>query len=74
MAIKCISNKWNPALGAVTKKFIMDSEADVADLPKCAPSSVAIAAEGGAVYAANTAGRWVKHGTASYSLAEEASF
>ena len=74
MAYKCISNKWNNALNSPVKKFIMDSKDDVAVLPDCAPSSVAIVAEGGAVYTVNASGAWVPGGTATYSLAEEASF
>lgn len=74
MAIECISNKWNHALKAPVKKFIMDTEADVADLPKCAPSSVAIVAEGGKAYNVNASGEWVACGTANYSLAEGVSF
>ena len=74
MAFKCVSNKWNNALKAPVKKFIMDSEADVPNLPKCSPSSVAIVAEGGKAYTVNASGQWVPCGTASYSLAEGVSF
>lgn len=73
MAIKCIDSKWS-SLGAIRKKYIMDSEADVADLPKCATGSIAIVAEGGKAYMVNASGEWVASGTASYNLAEEASF
>lgn len=63
MAIKLISNKFNFALGASVKKFIMDSDADVASLPECNPGSMAIVAEGGKAYVVNASGAWVEHGS-----------
>lgn len=78
MAVKCIHSERGYMQGQTTnnirKKFIMDSEDDVKSLPKCCPGSIAIVAEGGKTYVVNASGAWVLGGTATYSLAEEASF
>lgn len=78
MAIKCIYSERNylrsKPTDEIRKKFVIDSEADVASLPKCCAGSVAIVAEGGKAYMVNASGVWVASGTASFSIAEEASF
>lgn len=57
MAIKQIEREWNIVSGDYHKEFILDSAADVANLPKCAPGSVAVVADkGGAVYLVNASG------------------
>lgn len=43
-------------------EYLCDTEADVQNLPNCAPSSTAIVIESGSVYMVNTAGEWVKFG------------
>ena len=59
MAIKLVSKKWNPVLCTCQKSFIVDSAADVADLPQCCPGSTAIvAAKDGAMYMVNASGSW----------------
>lgn len=71
MAIKCISVKFNYALGRNVKKFILDTEADVADLPPCQPSSLAVVAKGGKSFMVNASGEWVEHGSAITSAIDE---
>ena len=58
----------------IRRKFIMDSESDVQNLPTCCASSVAIVAEGGKVYMVNASGNWVEFGNATVAIAEGASF
>lgn len=51
------------------RKYILDSEADVADLPAAPPGSTAVVA-GGPTYIVNASGAWVLHSAS----AEEESF
>ena len=76
MAIKQTGQKWNPILNTTKKKFIMDSEADAVNLPKCCPGSYAIAVNDGAVYMVNASGEWAKMSSATVALpiAEEVVF
>lgn len=75
MAIKAIKSDWCPYLNATRYHFVMDTVADVPNLPQCCTGSTALVAEGGSVYMVNASDRWVDAGiTASYNLAEEASF
>ena len=74
MAIKQTGENWHSDLVTTKKKFIMDTEADAADLPKCYTGSTAISAEGGVVYMVNASGKWVKTGVAAFALAEEVGF
>lgn len=71
MAIKRIPSK---RIYNNREKFIMDSEADVTSLPQCCTGSIAIVAKGGKTYMVNASGEWVEAGTATFSIAEEASF
>lgn len=73
MAIKRLDKVGVPYEQA-PKRFIMDSEADVAKLPACCPGSTAVSAEGGMVYMVNASGAWVKTGVAAFALAEEVGF
>lgn len=59
MAIKQIGEYWVSETGLFRREFVMDSDADVANLPECGPGSVAIvAANGGGVYMVNASGEW----------------
>lgn len=61
MAIKCISDGGSAA--EFCREFILDSEADVADLPAAFPGSTAIVAdETAAIYMVNASGEWKKIG------------
>ena len=73
MAIKRIDKVGVPYEQA-PKRFIMDSEADVPNLPTCCPGSTAVCAEGGTVYMVNASGKWTKTGVAAFALAEEVGF
>lgn len=78
MAIKQTGQRWNPVLGTTKKKFILDTEADVANLPKCCPGSHALVVDGGIIYMVNASGEWTKMctatATAGLAVAEEVSF
>lgn len=62
MAFQLIEQRLSPE----RRKYIMDSEADVADLPAAPPGSTAVVA-GGPTYIVNASGAWVEHGTSSAS-------
>ena len=74
MAYKCISCSWSDTLRTMKRKFILDTEADLADLPESSPGSLAVVAEGGKAFIVNASGAWVEHGTVALSLAEEGTF
>lgn len=57
MAFKCISNGGSAA--DFRREFILDSEADVADLPAAYPGSIAMVVDGSSkVYMVNASGEW----------------
>lgn len=58
MAIKCTSRKWCPVEKDFRTEYVMDSVDDAANLPKSCPGSMAIVAEGGAVFMVNASGEW----------------
>lgn len=62
MAIKKIKREWCLSLGDYKKDFIVDTEADVAALPKCCTGSSALVVESGAVYVVNASGEWAVFG------------
>ena len=55
--------------GVTKRKFVVDTEADIAGLPESAPGSCAIVAAGGTVYMVNASGAWTKLGSSSDSVA-----
>ena len=59
MAIAIIHDEWDPEIRH-RKEFIVDTEAEVADLPKCDPGSSALVTETGSVYIVNASGEWAK--------------
>ncbi len=62
MAIKLIGSKWAPG-DELIKEFIVDTEADMANLPACRAGSSALVAATGKVCIVNTTGSWVEFGT-----------
>lgn len=59
MAIQMIDTQWVPYASAYRREYIIDSAADLANLPECAPGSIAIVADaGGAMYMVNASGEW----------------
>ena len=61
MPWKIVKETYNPVLKADECEIVMDSEADVADLPKCCTGSMAmVAEEKGAIYMVNASGEWKK--------------
>lgn len=62
MAYKMVKREWCVCLKDYTKDFIVDTEAEIADLPACCTGSSALVAESGAVYIVNASGDWVLFG------------
>ena len=60
MAIKCVKHDWSE--GDCRKDFIVDTNADFENLPKCCVGSTALSAESGDVMIVNASGNWVKMG------------
>ena len=59
MAIKLIRTEYANELKDYTKEFIADKDSDTASLPKSAPGSTCIVAEGAKVLIVNASGNWV---------------
>lgn len=62
MAIELLNEKWCPYREAEQKEFLVDTDADVANLPECCPGSTALVAATGNVYIVNASGNWVEFG------------
>lgn len=59
MAYKLIDHEWCAELDSYRQSFIVDTDADIANLPKCCPGSTALVADkGGAIYMVNASGEW----------------
>lgn len=59
MAIKLIEATYCPCVDDRKRTYVLDSAADVADLPKCCVGSTAIvAAKDGPIYMVNASGNW----------------
>ena len=63
MAIKMISSQWCGVRNAYKEDFLMDTDADVVDLPQCCVGSGAVAVNTGNVYIVNASGEWVAFGS-----------
>lgn len=77
MAVKQIGQKFSPVVKATKKRYIVDTESDVATLPTCCPGSTAVVAEGGKTYVVNASNRWVllgEFGAGALLAAEGVSF
>ena len=59
MAIKMVSRKWCGCVGAYKKEFIVDTDADFANLPEACTGSVALSIESGNMMIVNASGKWV---------------
>ena len=46
----------------VLREYIVDTDADFANLPKSDPSSTAVSLESGRIMVVNTQGKWVEFG------------
>lgn len=62
MAIKMTNIEWCSCTNDYRKEFMMDTDADMANLPKCCVGSTAIAVSSGEVYMVNASGDWVVFG------------
>ena len=59
MAIKLTNKTYSAAASDFIHNFVLDSAADSANLPDCAPGSTAMVADvGGPVYMVNASGEW----------------
>ena len=59
MAIAKTEKQYSPSAGDYIYQYILDSEADAANLPKAAPGSMAIVAKkDGPMYMVNASGEW----------------
>lgn len=50
--------KWANCLNDYQYEFVLDSDADVANLPECKAGSMAIVANGGKIFMVNASGEW----------------
>ena len=62
MAIKMIKSEYCPCVDDYRRDYIVDTEADVANLPQCCTGSSALVVESGAVYMVNASGVWAVFG------------
>lgn len=60
MAIAKNEKQW--AAGAAPHDYILDTAADVKNLPACCPGSSALVVATGEVYMVNASGKWVLFG------------
>jgi hypothetical protein len=58
MAYEAIKREWNAYVEEYQYEYICDTEADVANLPKCATGSTAMVREGGKLYMVGADGEW----------------
>lgn len=59
MAIQRISSVWCPLVEAYRCEFILDSQDDVANLPKACVGSTAMVVDGSSkIYMVNASGEW----------------
>lgn len=58
MAIKLMSQEWNPCTEGYKREYICDSDSDFDNLPQSACGSFAVSISSGAVRAVNTNGEW----------------
>lgn len=62
MAYKLIEREWCSCVCDYRCDYIVDTEADVANLPKCSTGSSALVVESGAIYMVNASGVWAVFG------------
>ena len=62
MAIKLTGHEFCKCVEDYVREYVCDTEADIANLPKCCTKSTALVVETGNVYVVNASGEWVKFG------------
>jgi hypothetical protein len=62
MAKKLIKIEWCPHLDSYKHDYIVDTEADIADLPECCTGSSALVVESGSIYMVNASDVWALFG------------
>lgn len=62
MAYTLTDEKYCPYSDDKRCEFLCDTDADFADLPTCAPGSMAISAPTGNIQVVNASGEWVAFG------------
>lgn len=59
MAIKLMDQEWCGEQNCMIKTYVVDSEADIVNLPACGTGSTAIVADKtGGIYMVNASGEW----------------
>ncbi|MBO7252552.1 MAG: hypothetical protein J6V25_07985 [Oscillospiraceae bacterium] len=62
MAIKLVNTEWAHCMNSYQHDYVVDTEADIADLPECCTGSSALVVESGAIYMVNASGVWAVFG------------
>lgn len=62
MAIKLMTREWCKCAHEYKHEYIVDTDADLNDLPECGTGSTAVSLESGTVKVVNTQGKWVTFG------------
>ena len=70
MAYVKTRRKWANCLNDYQYAFVLDSDADVANLPKCATGSMALVRKGGKIYMVDASGEWGIFGEEESEAAE----
>ena len=63
MAIKEIDREWCVCQQKYRSKYVVDSEADIVNLPETAAGGIAMVASTGKIYMMNASNEWVKFGS-----------
>ena len=58
MAYKLVDSDWCSCVSDYRKEYIVDTEADIANLPQCCAGSSALVVESGDVFIVNASGEW----------------
>ena len=62
MAYKLVNREWCATLNDYQYDYIVDTESDIASLPKCCTGSSALVVETGKVYVVNASDVWAVYG------------
>ena len=62
MAYELVGKEWSPIQQEYRLSYIVDTEADINDIPKCCVGSHALVVDKGAILMVNASGNWVPFG------------
>ncbi len=60
--IKLVNREWCASVDGYKCEYIVDTNADFENLPKCCTGSTALSVESGDIMVVNASGEWVKFG------------